>query len=69
MAPMLKKELRAKLGNYRAVAQVKILNSVIRQGTDNYSDRLHSEWSKRISKGKVMLSKAFVSKIMKSCQD
>lgn len=69
MASTLKKELRAKLKNYRAIAQAKILNSVIRQRTEGYSDRLRSEWSKRISKGKVMLSRAFVSTTMKSCQD
>lgn len=42
LASTLKTELRAKLENYRAVAQAKILNSVIRQRTEVYSDRLHS---------------------------
>lgn len=36
---MLKTELKAKLENYRAVAQAKILS---RQRTEVYSDRLHS---------------------------
>lgn len=69
MASMLKKELRAKLENYTAVAQAKILNSVIRQRTEDYLDRLHSKWSKRISKGEVMLSKAFVNTTMKTYWD
>jgi len=69
MASMLKKELRSKLENYRAVAQARIINSVIRQRTEDYLDRLHSEWSKGISKGEVRVSTAFVNTTMKSCWD
>lgn len=69
IAATLKTELRAKLENYRAVAQAKILSSVIRQRTEDYSDRLRSKWSKKTFKGEVMLSKTFVSTAMKSCLD